>query len=68
MPRRDGTGPTGNGAMTGRGMGKCLSGVNAGNRPMETGCRGGRRGCGMGRGFRRRFTGVSRLPLKTEHE
>jgi hypothetical protein len=28
MPRRDGTGPTGQGSMTGRGLGVC-SGVNA---------------------------------------
>lgn len=26
MPRRDGSGPLGRGAMTGRGLGKCLNG------------------------------------------
>lgn len=44
MPRRDGTGPMGMGAMTGRGLGAC-SGVNA---PVYGGWRG--RGCGRGFG------------------
>lgn len=45
MARRDGTGPMGQGAMTGRGMGYCGSGLGKGfNTP---------RGMGMrGRGFR----------------
>lgn len=49
MPRRDGTGPMGQGTMTGRGLGVC-SGVNA------PGCgpgfgRGLGRGKGLGTGF-----------------
>ena len=49
MPRGDGTGPMGMGAMTGRGLGLC-SGVNA---PLYG--RGFGRGCqrGFGRGFGR---------------
>ena len=49
MPRRDGTGPTGAGAMTGRGLGACTGAeaVNYG---------GGRgRGIGLGRGCGRGF-------------
>jgi hypothetical protein len=37
MPRFDGTGPLGQGAMTGRGLGPCNGGF--------------RRGCGRGNGF-----------------
>lgn len=44
MPRRDGTGPMGQGAMTGRGAGPC-NGVN-------TGFYGGYGGGGFGRGMR----------------
>lgn len=44
MPRRDGTGPTGMGAMTGKGLGVC-SGENA---PVYG--RGFRRDCGRGLG------------------
>jgi len=55
MPRRDGTGPMGNGAMSGRGLGFC-SGVDA---PIYgggwgQGCRrgqGSRAGRGMGQGL-----------------
>lgn len=49
MPRRDGTGPMGMGAMTGRGIGVC-TGVNV---PVYGGWVG--RGCGrgFGRGFGR---------------
>lgn len=43
MPRRDGTGPEGNGARTGRGMGTC-NGSKDSERP-GLGRRGGRR-CG----------------------
>lgn len=42
MPRRDGTGPMGAGAMTGRGFGLCAGG---------TAVRGLGFGCGRGRGF-----------------
>ena len=44
MPGFDGTGPAGQGSMTGRGFGNC-----AGARP-RMGC-----GCGCGRGYGRRF-------------
>lgn len=55
MPRRDGTGPMGMGAMTGRGLGVC-TGVNAPiyGRGFGRGCgRGFGRGLGLGfgRGF-----------------
>jgi len=49
MPRRDGTGPLGMGAMTGRGLGVC-TGVNA---PIYGGWFGGGCGRGFGRGFGR---------------
>ncbi|MBN2604703.1 MAG: DUF5320 domain-containing protein [Bacilli bacterium] len=44
MPRRDGTGPAGAGAMSGRGMGNCTTKAFASN---VTG-----RGIGIGRGNR----------------
>ncbi len=44
MPRFDGTGPMGQGAMTGRGLGPCGGGMGYG------------RGQGRGFGFRRFFT------------
>lgn len=44
MPRRDGTGPLGQGAMSGRGLGLC-SNINAGT------FNGRGRGLGCGRGF-----------------
>lgn len=54
MPRRDGTGPAGQGAGTGRGLGNCLKvGV-----PLITGiaaCFGFGRGKGMGRGLGRGY-------------
>ncbi len=49
MPRRDGTGPMGQGAMTGRGQGAC-TGVNA---PIYGGGYGRSFGAGYGRGFAR---------------
>ena len=45
MPRLNGTGPQGQGAMTGRGLGPCGSGMSSG----RGFCRG--RGMGIGRGF-----------------
>lgn len=49
MPRRDGTGPTGEGSMTGRGMGNCDN-AKEGTTRQGLGCRRGRgRGCGFGR-------------------
>lgn len=48
MPRRDGTGPTGMGALTGRGVGACGTGVGRG---MGKGIgRGIKAGCGLGLG------------------
>jgi hypothetical protein len=47
MPRRDGTGPMGMGAMTGRGLGVC-TGVNA---PIYGRGFGRGLGLGFGRGF-----------------
>ncbi|MBU0613200.1 DUF5320 domain-containing protein [Patescibacteria group bacterium] len=45
MPRLDGTGPQGMGALTGRGMGPCNGGGG-----FQFGCgRGSRRGVGFGR-------------------
>ncbi len=53
MPGYDGTGPAGQGTMTGRGLGRCAAG-NAGQaRPLRLGCGWG--GRGRGRGFGRRF-------------
>ncbi|MDK2868228.1 MAG: hypothetical protein PWP51_626 [Clostridiales bacterium] len=52
MPRRDGTGPNGEGPMTGKAMGNCngennQSGFGRGRR-----CGGRGKGNGMGRGWR----------------
>ena len=49
MARLDGTGPTGNGPMTGRGMGNCNPNSSA-YVGRGAGIRGGRGGRGMGRG------------------
>ncbi|MGI6468051.1 MAG: DUF5320 domain-containing protein [Syntrophomonadaceae bacterium] len=49
MPRRDGTGPMGMGAMTGRRRGAC-SGINAPAKPSRYGRGFGR---GLGRGLAR---------------
>ncbi len=55
MPRQDGTGPMGAGAMTGRGLGPC-------------GC-GMRRGWfGFGRGYGRRWTKVDEKAALDEEE
>ncbi|QSX08560.1 DUF5320 domain-containing protein [Alkalibacter rhizosphaerae] len=52
MPRRDGTGPMSQGAVTGRGLGRC-TGVNANGATPFAGRGMGRmaRGIGMGIGF-----------------
>ncbi|EKE03632.1 MAG: hypothetical protein ACD_20C00174G0006 [uncultured bacterium] len=51
MPRRDGTGPSGMGIMTGRGLGRCLAfGLPLVAGAIGTFCFGGR-----GRGFRNMF-------------
>lgn len=55
MPRRDGTGPLGQGAMTGRGLGVCKDGNKEGNRGEYGSCLG--RGLGFGR---RRDRGIGR--------
>lgn len=67
MPQRDGTGPMGEGTMTGRGLGIC-SGTNEsrGGRGLGRGCgRGGGRGVGRGMG---RVGGLSDLSAKTPTE
>ena len=53
MPYRDGTGPMGQGPMSGRGMGPCAGGARLmGGRGMGRGYGGrGARGYGMGMGF-----------------
>ncbi len=63
MPRFDGTGPNGEGAMTGRRMGKCNTAINtinenstAGKTENGLGRRGGR-GLGQGKGSGRRGNG-----------
>ncbi|NLG98819.1 MAG: DUF5320 domain-containing protein [Chloroflexi bacterium] len=59
MPARDGTGPTGQGARTGRGMGDCASGEQRSSSFEERSSWnplrwfGGRFGGGMGRGRHR---------------
>lgn len=73
MPRRDGSGPKGSGAMTGRGLGLC-SGANALKYEAEAGigmglglaCRRGF-GRGYGRGFARGFR-VDSTSSKTQRE
>jgi len=52
MPRQDGTGPQGMGAMTGRGLGPCGSGM--------------RRGCCRGLGWRVRY--ATPITLTKEEE
>ena len=57
MPRFDGTGPNGEGASTGRGLGKCSGNQNSTEWGRGTGK--GRRcskgiGCGKGQGFGRK--------------
>lgn len=63
MPRRDGTGPIGNGSMTGRCMGYCVkAGVVDVGMGLGLGCR---------RGFRRWFGGNNdfcQIPNRTEKE
>lgn len=63
MPRGDGTGPMGSGAMTGRGLGTCLQASTAAygagmRRGLGQGCRGG-----FGRGF-----GMNQNSTKTQKE
>ena len=68
MPGRDGTGPIGAGAGTGRGMGGCVGTPVNGQYPVYgSGCqrRAGRGGM-QGRGFGRGFAGV--YPAATQKE
>lgn len=59
MPRRDGTGPVSAGAMTGRGLGHCVSPRNVGNRAgFRPSC-----GHGYGRGF-----GFNEFSSRTQKE
>ena len=61
MPARDGTGPAGLGAGTGRGMGGCAGATANGQKSaFGTGCqrragRGGMQGRGFGRGLHRAY-------------
>ncbi|NLT18606.1 MAG: DUF5320 domain-containing protein [Clostridiales bacterium] len=48
MPRRDGTGPVGQGPMTGRKMGLCAQPLDASSLGFGRGC-----GMGLGRGIRK---------------
>lgn len=68
MSGRDGTGPLGEGAMTGRGLGFCnTSEVNRDNYIRCWGYGRGRgRGLGLGRGFAR--TNLDRKKLLTEEK
>jgi len=58
MPRRDGTGPDGEGARTGRGLGPCSNNQSETNRGQGLGrgrgLRHGRNGVKKGRGRNRR--------------
>ncbi len=56
MPRQNGTGPLGHGAMTGRGMGPCGGGLRQG------------RYFGGGFGFRRFFSKKNELSALEEEE
>ena len=72
MPGRDGTGPMGAGAMTGRGLGGCVSASVNGQYPaygtgrQRRAGRGGMKGRGFGRGLGRGFAGV--YPAATQKE
>ncbi|HUM56327.1 MAG TPA: DUF5320 domain-containing protein [Bacillota bacterium] len=62
MPGRDGTGPTGLGSMTGRGLGPC-NGTGEAYRGAGFG-RGCGRGRGLGLGFFRGFSEFNASPKK----
>ena len=68
MPGRDGTGPVGAGAGTGRGMGGCIGSPVNGQHPVYGIGRQHRAGRGgmQGRGFGRGFAGV--YPAATQKE
>ena len=70
MPRRDGTGPMGNGSMTGRSMGFCvkagIAGVGVG---LGLGCRRGfRRWFGVNNDFGQISNGTGKESLQAEKE
>ena len=68
MPGRDGTGPMGAGAGTGRGMGGCVSATANAQSPVDRiGCqrRAGRGGL-QGRGFGRAFADSNRTTTQKE--
>jgi len=69
MPRGDGTGPNGQGPMTGRAMGYCAGNEAPGFVYGSQGGRGMRRsfGRGMGRGFRQGFRNVA-MPMNESVE
>jgi len=60
MPGQDGTGPLGQGPLTGRGLGPCGRGLGF--------RRGFGRGAGRGLGFRARAFGFREVPVITEAE
>lgn len=67
MPNMDGTGPSGDGPMTGRGMGPCGRGARSG-RVMRRGGYGMGRGRGYGRGYGYQATDVMPYqPTKKEY-
>jgi len=63
MPRGDGTGPNGQGSMTGRGMGYC-AGFNAPGFMNGGFGRGMGRGFGRGRGFGFRARAMQSVPIQ----
>ena len=68
MPRRDGTGPLGQGAMTGRGLGRCTGTNYVGTYGTRMGRGlGARRGCGFGYGMHRGFGAIAG-PGRSEKE
>ena len=62
MPGYDGTGPAGQGPMTGRRLGRCREGFTGQARPLRLGCGWGGRGRGRGF-FGRRF---NEAPVQNE--
>ncbi|MCF8037224.1 MAG: DUF5320 domain-containing protein [Desulfobacteraceae bacterium] len=60
MPRRDGTGPKGQGPMTGRGMGGCGPSQNRIPNTGQPGARGTRRAQGLGRRMTNGFNNLRR--------
>lgn len=63
MPRGDGTGPNGQGQLTGRGMGYCV-GFNAPGFMNGGFGRGMRRGFGRGKGFAWRARAMQTAPMQ----